>query len=122
MQRMKPMERRLAVHGVTDTDVQEAIESLWQALRTDPAAGKAMVEAGIDPALVVAISRPPFDAHAAQAQFGIASTILVSVTAGVLTHISKNSLDLLWDKVLWPRLRQRFGAKLGLVDDADPGR
>jgi hypothetical protein len=110
-----------ATHGVNDEDVQNEIQTIWDALRTDPRLEELAKEAGIAPDVVKQAKVAPFKATRPEAQFGVAETILISVAGGVLTHVAKNGLDLLWQRVIWPRLEKRFGADLEPKGDALSG-
>jgi len=110
-----------ATHGVNDEDVQKAIQTIWDALRSDPKLGKLAKEAGIAPDIIKQQQFAPFRATRPEAQFGIAETILISAAGGILTHVAKNGLDLLWERAIWPRLEKRFGADLEPKGDAASG-
>jgi hypothetical protein len=118
---MPPLGEFSAAPGVNDQDVQGELQSIWDALRTDPKLRELADEAGIDPKDIEQQKTTPFRASRPEAQFGIAETILISLAAGVLTHIAKNGLDVLWQQVIWPRLSKRFGADLEPKGDAKSG-
>jgi hypothetical protein len=108
-------------HGVSDEDVQNELQTIWDTLRTDPQLEELAREVGIAPDVIKQQQLTPFQATRPEAQFGIAETILISVLGGVLTHVTKSGLDLLWQRVIWPRLEKRFGADLEPKEDAASG-
>jgi hypothetical protein len=100
--------------GVNDEDVQKELQTIWDALRTDPDLDDLAKEVGITPDAIKGQQLTPYRATRPEAQFGVAETILISVVGGVLTHGAKNGFD----KVIWPRLERRFGADLEPKKDA----
>ena len=98
--------------GVNDEDVQREIQTIWDALRSDPELEELAKEVGIAPDDLKDCAATPFKVTRPEAQFGIAETILISVAGGILTHVAKNGIDLLWQRVIRPRLSKRFGTDL----------
>ncbi|MXP65336.1 hypothetical protein E0493_18470 [Roseomonas sp. M0104] len=97
--------------GIAPAEVQRELASIWKALRSDPGLRREAELAGVDPAWLQS-AEVPLQAGRNEAQFGVAETILISVAGGVLTHVAKQAVDVLWERVFWPRLKQRFGADL----------
>jgi len=104
-----------ATPGVNDDDVQRELQTIWDALRTDPELEKLANELGIPSSQITLQASTPFRASRPEAQFGIAETIMISVAGGV----AKSALDALWTRAIWPQLSKRFGADLEPAGDAE---
>jgi hypothetical protein len=98
--------------GVTPAKVQEELQSIWDFLRKNPDARKEAEKAGVPPAMLDAVDANPFIAGRGEEQFVIAATVVVIVGKAALGWATKKALDVLWDRVVFPRLEKHFGADL----------
>ena len=91
--------------------VEEVLQALWDEVLEDPKLHTEARDAGLDAALERSAS--PYRATRGEAQFDVATTILISVVGG----LAKDALSALWIRYVWPRLQRRFGTALEPVPD-----
>ncbi len=86
--------------GTSLKSITDEIDSIWSELKQDPRKGSRLPDVS------------PFHVGRPEAQFDVATTILVSVAAGV----AKDSVEAAWQRWIWPELRRR----LGISEDEQP--
>jgi len=86
-----------AVPGTSLEAVQSDIDSIWAELREDPK------QAAVLPV------KSPFHVGRDEAQFDIATTILISIAGS----LGKEAIQAAWVRWIWPELRRRLGISEG---------
>lgn len=104
-----------ATAAVNDEDVAAALQDIWENLRSNPSARSEAARAGFR--MDDQIS--PFRVEREGAQFGVGETILVFLASEAAHAVIGELVDFAWKKLFWPRLEQRFGARLSPRDHQD---
>ena len=103
--------RTLKVDATDTRQIQEQIVHSWHEIIADPAIRKKAIEKGLDPSILDG-RNPPFTAERPGDQFGISGAVLIWLSGVAAEHFVGKGVDWLWDDVIWPRIRQKFGNKV----------
>jgi hypothetical protein len=101
----------LRADAVDHNDVNREIEKLWPQLVDSGEVQREAAKAGMD-ASKFPRGKVPFVAIRPEGQFLVAETLLIAAATGATTEAGKVTLHALWDNLIWPRLRRRFGEQL----------
>jgi hypothetical protein len=101
----------LRASAVDHNDVNQEVEKLWPQLIESGEVQREATKVGLDPRKF-SPGEMPFVARRSEGQFGIAETLEIAAATGATTEAGKVALRVLWDNLIWPRLRRHFGDQL----------
>lgn len=100
------------VASVSDEDVNREIQRIWAQLQADPAVRRSIAaEAGVSEELLVGPS-PPFTAGSPGSNYDVATAVAIFVGEAAVKALIASAMAGIWKQVIWPRIRNKFGAKL----------
>jgi len=99
--------------GITEREIEEAIDKIWDELRSDQDARNAANAAGV-PVAGLNLNSPthPFKVRQIKEGFEPATQFVISIGAGLVVHFSKRAIDPLWDKYVAPKLVRILGGRV----------
>jgi hypothetical protein len=98
----------MAGGGVTDRQVQDALQTIWATLKNDSDVRRFAEEEKLSPELFGNDETIPFRVGQAEGQILETGAILVIIGKAALAWGTKKSRDVLWDRFIWPRLQKKL--------------
>jgi hypothetical protein len=98
--------------SLSPEQLDDAIKEIWTDLVSDERHLEDAHRACADISSASAGTPTPFEVERLREGLGVTGTIIVAVVAQTTGTYVIRGLDALWEQVIWPRLRQRFGTAI----------
>jgi hypothetical protein len=105
--------RRHCGAGDRDRSLNQAIQEIWAAIKSDVTAQEMALAAGLERGALVSIN-PPFVADREQSAFGRSAAIVVFMGLDVSRALGGKTVEegwdsKVWEEYFWPRVLAKFG-------------